>query len=247
MQCDVLSSVLASGEVETPSGEKRPLHSGIRPEVGDFIQTTIRDLRPRRSIEIGCAYGVSSLYICSALSQVGAERHVVIDPGQSKLWEGIGLANIRRGGFGDLVTFYEEPSFLRLAVMTQANERYDLAFIDGAHTFEYVLTDFFLLDKILRVGGVMIFDDVWLPAVRKVVRYILTNHPYESIGPAAPPVPMRKRLATKLASFLTPISADIHWHDELLGIPKENHIGLRKTGETIYAKGARPWDFYRSF
>jgi len=32
----------------------------------------------------------------------------------------------------------------------------DFAFIDGNHVFEYVLVDFFLIDKLLRPGGAII-------------------------------------------------------------------------------------------
>jgi hypothetical protein len=54
-------------------------HSNISEEEGSFIQGIIREARPQVSLEVGCAYGVSSLYICEALCEVNAVRHIIID------------------------------------------------------------------------------------------------------------------------------------------------------------------------
>jgi predicted O-methyltransferase YrrM len=35
------------------------------------------------------------------------------------------------------------------------------------HTFDYVLVDFFLTDKLLRPGGIVVIDDYSLPAIYK--------------------------------------------------------------------------------
>src|SRR5215813_8547482 len=69
------------------SGESRLKWSGflqwnISAEEGRFLQELIRAKRPSKSIEIGCAYGISSLFICEALREVGAKSHTIIDPYQ---------------------------------------------------------------------------------------------------------------------------------------------------------------------
>jgi predicted O-methyltransferase YrrM len=76
----VLAEILRSREVRTIGGQPRQLHSNIEEAEGKFIQDVIRDVKPKCSIEIGCAYGVSSLFICEALANVGTERHIIIDP-----------------------------------------------------------------------------------------------------------------------------------------------------------------------
>jgi hypothetical protein len=78
----VLAEILRSREVKTSDGQLCQLHSNIDEVEGKFIQDIIRELRPKCSIEIGCACGVSSLFICEALADIGAERHIVIDPYQ---------------------------------------------------------------------------------------------------------------------------------------------------------------------
>jgi hypothetical protein len=55
-------------------------------------------------------------------------------------------------------------------------DHFDLVFIDGCHTFDNVLVDFFYAHRLLNVGGVVVFDDVSLNAVKHVVRYVF-NYP----------------------------------------------------------------------
>jgi predicted O-methyltransferase YrrM len=188
---EVLRSILSSKSVVTDDGITRPLHSNISEEEGAFIQDIIRSAQPRVSLEVGCAYGISSLYICEALRQVNAAKHIIIDPGQHfphgkgpfSGWEGIGLANLRRAGYADLIEFHEAPSYQCLARMTEEHAKIDFAFIDGAHTFDYVLVDVFLIDKLLKPGGIVIVDDYRYTSIRSVCQYVLLNLPYRYIGP----------------------------------------------------------------
>ena len=52
------------------------------------------------------------------------------------------------------------------------------AFIDASHLFDLTLLEFVLVDKILASGGVIGFHDLWMPSLRKVLNYILTNREY---------------------------------------------------------------------
>ena len=172
----VLSAILRDGTVEDANGRRVPLQWNISAEEGRFLQELIRAKRPSKSIEIGCAYGISSLFICEALREVEAKSHTIIDPYQLTTvteyssgdgYEGIGLLNLRRAGFEDLITFYPEPSYRCLPRLEASQETFDFAFVDGMHTFDYVFTDFFYIDKMLPVGGVIVFDDVYYPAMQK--------------------------------------------------------------------------------
>jgi len=52
------------------------------------------------------------IYICEALREVNAAKHIIIDPYQhSDLSEGIGLANLRRAGYAEMIDFYEVFSY----------------------------------------------------------------------------------------------------------------------------------------
>ena len=67
----VLKQLLETGQIKAPSGEMMPLHSHIPRDEGECLQQIIRQIKPRISVEIGCAFGISSLYICEALAEVG--------------------------------------------------------------------------------------------------------------------------------------------------------------------------------
>jgi hypothetical protein len=76
------------------------------------------------------------------------------------------------------LTFLEEPSQVALAKLVGEKRSFDVIFIDGAHVFDAVLVDFFFAVQLVPVGGLLIFDDLWMPAVRKVLHFILTNRHY---------------------------------------------------------------------
>jgi predicted O-methyltransferase YrrM len=191
MKNEVLRSIVSSGSVVTEDGKVRTAHSAISREEGEFLQEMIRSARPQVSIEVGCAYGISSLYICEALREVNAAKHIIIDPYQHSVWEDVGLANLRRAGYADIIDFHEVFSYQYLSRLTEERVTIDLAFIDGAHTFDYVLVDFFLIDKLLRPGGVVILDDLLYPSIRSVCRYVLSNLHYKCIGPLSRNLPER--------------------------------------------------------
>jgi predicted O-methyltransferase YrrM len=164
----VLAEMLATRTVVFPDGTTVPLDYNISLDEGHAIQALIREIKPRVTLEVGCAYGVSTLFICEALAEIGGERHVIIDPLQEDGWGGVGLFNARRAGYGNLIEFHNEPSHLALPALVRAQRRIDFALIDGWHTFDYVLVDFFYVDLLLTVGGIAMLDDTrFYPAIRK--------------------------------------------------------------------------------
>src|SRR5258708_31778268 len=74
--------MLSSQQVAARDGSTVPLNSHISRGEGHAIQRLIRASKPQVSLEVGLAYGVSALYICEALAEVGGIKHIVIDPYQ---------------------------------------------------------------------------------------------------------------------------------------------------------------------
>lgn len=196
---EVLRSIVSSDCVMTEDGKTRTLRDAISRDEGDFLQEMIRSARPNISLEVGCAYGISSLYICEALREINATKHIIMDPHQHSMWEGIGLANLRRSGYLGLIDFHEAFSYQCLSRLTEDNVTIDFAFIDGNHMFDYVLVDFFLIDKLLRVGGIIVLDDLSYPSVRSVCRYVLSNLRYRCIGPHTRELPERAAVRNLLS------------------------------------------------
>ena len=70
----------------------------------------VRAHRPQRTIEVGMAFGLSTMAIVQGLVETGDGTHVAIDPSQRTSFEGIASAHLERGGWADRVQWLEESS-----------------------------------------------------------------------------------------------------------------------------------------
>jgi len=194
----VLAELIRSGVSPTPEGGTVALQSNVLEDEAEFLADVVRSLEPVTTLEVGLAMGCSALAICDAIAETPGARHIVLDPRQNArpLWGGIGLHNLDRAGFSARVEFHEEPSFRALARFEAEGRRVDFAFIDGFHTFDYALVDFFLVDRLLGVGGAVAFDDADWPSVRRVVRFVATNLAY-AVFAVMPPRRARWGLARR--------------------------------------------------
>jgi predicted O-methyltransferase YrrM len=154
---------------------------------GALLQRIIADVQPRTTLEIGCAYGVSTLFICEALASLPhPSRHIVLDPFQRTQWRGLGLTNVLNAGFGSFIDFREEPSEAALPHLLRQGETVEVALIDGWHTFDQVMIEFYYLNRLLSLGGVLVFDDADRRSVNRVVRHALTYPAYRVYGTERP-------------------------------------------------------------
>ena len=90
---ELLDEIYRSKTVHDAAGNAYPLRAEVSAPEGRFIAEMIGG-RPdiSKSVEVGCAYGLSSLHICSAMAGRPNPRHIVIDPFQNTKWHGVGLA-----------------------------------------------------------------------------------------------------------------------------------------------------------
>ena len=64
----VLEKILETQEVESLTGEKIPLRVAVNRYEGELLGRIISsDAGVLRTLEVGCAYGISSLFILGAL------------------------------------------------------------------------------------------------------------------------------------------------------------------------------------
>jgi predicted O-methyltransferase YrrM len=127
-----------------------------------------------RTIEIGLALGISALFLCQAVLRRGG-RHVAVDPFQRESWNGAGLRTLREAGVEDVVEVIEEESQLALPRLLSEGREFDFAFVDGDHRFEGVFLDLYFLTRLVKPGGLVVVDDMWMPAVRTAVAYVERN------------------------------------------------------------------------
>src|SRR4029453_6964142 len=91
------------------TASRRFLGSAISREEGEFLRELASRPGIKEAIEVGCANGISSLYICSCLAEKRTVRHPAIAPFQSSDFEGRGAAIVQRGGFS-FFQLIEKPS-----------------------------------------------------------------------------------------------------------------------------------------
>jgi predicted O-methyltransferase YrrM len=167
--------------------EKRPQRGGdgllheldsitkISIEQGHLLAELHASIKPKLSIEIGLAYGFSTLFILDAAFHTNAGRHIAIDPFQDSMWHGIGRQAVKELDFESKFEHIPETSVTALTDLCRQKLKADYIYIDGAHTFDYALVDFFCSNRVLNLGGILIFDDMWMPAIQKVAAFIRTN------------------------------------------------------------------------
>ncbi len=170
---DVLQTALKEGKVYTPTGEQVGLDSNISQDEAVALYTVVRTLQPVTTAEIGFAKGVSAVTIVKALNDNGQGEHHVVDPFQAK-YQNAGMEMVNRAGYASRLHFYEKFA----EDVVPGLPELQFAFIDASHLFDLTLLEFTLLDKKLRVGGVIGLHDLWMPSLQKVVRYVLNNRSY---------------------------------------------------------------------
>ena len=164
------------------SGEAVALHSNLSAVTAAALYWLVLATRPAVAVEVGMAFGVSSLAILAALRRNGLDgRLISIDPHQFTQWWGCGVAAVERAGLKDRHELIEDYDYLALPRLLGSGRRIGFAFIDGWHTFDYTLLDFWYLDKMLEVGGVVGFDDCEYRAVHKAIRFVQSHRRYEEL------------------------------------------------------------------
>jgi predicted O-methyltransferase YrrM len=176
---ELLEQIYASGEVHDAAGEPIAAFPTAIPRAHALeLARLVREEGARRTLETGMAYGLSTIAIASAAPD---GRHIAIDPGQHGDFQGVGMLNAQRAGVADRVELIEEPSELALPRLAADGVELDFALIDGMHLFDHALVDFFYADRMLRDGGVVVFHDTWMPAIREAAAFVLANRAYEKL------------------------------------------------------------------
>jgi predicted O-methyltransferase YrrM len=171
----------------------------------ETITSFIREHELYDVLELGFRFGVSTTYLAGALQDAGRGHITAVDLEIAR----DGEENIERfldkAGLRDLVTVHYEPTSYTWRLMKMLEEdptpRFDFCYLDGAHDWFVDGFAFFLVDRLLRPGGWIIFDDLdWTfagsgtlsqtervlampedervtPQVRKVYELLVKTHP----------------------------------------------------------------------
>lgn len=179
----VAEEVIATGRAPLRDGSVMTANSFVSRESCSLLYDVIERSGARQGVEVGMAFGVSTVCIADALRRVaGADAKLIaFDPTQTHRdsWNSAGLWQLARAGLSDVVELREETSQHGLPRLVDSGYRCQIGFIDGWHTFDHTLIDFFYIDQMLDAGGHVVFDDTLYPSIHSVVRFVLANRNYE--------------------------------------------------------------------
>lgn len=143
---------------------------------GKYLVTLVRQRNPQTVLELGSGFGLSSLWIQSALSS--QSTHIAIDPWANHLPK-IKAALVTRRY--KLVTTYTSQEYLARN-NSALKEKLDFIFMDADNRFDGCLTDCYFANQALKTNGILVIRNCWNPSVRKICQFMLTNLPYRLEG-----------------------------------------------------------------
>lgn len=139
----------------------------------------VRRAKPAQVLEFGVAYGKSACFIADAMRDNGVGHVTGLDfdvihkncPSPIQSLESCGLSD-RATVVASYYSYTWELIEILKASLTDEGYRpkYDFVFIDGAHTWGVDGLAFLLIDKLVRPGGWVLFDDLgWTPDAGRLV------------------------------------------------------------------------------
>ncbi len=243
----IIETIYRTRKVEDAKGGLRDAFpTSASYEAGMAMYDLIRHVKPKRTLEIGLAYGLSTLFICQAHCDNGGGEHTAIDPDEESGWGSIGLLNIQRAGLQNQLHFHCVPSQLLLPKLVEQRTNFGFILNDGAHLFDLTLLEFYYCDKLLPVGGLIMFDDLWMPSVWRVLSFVLRNRHYEFVSDHSPK-PSRPPLRQTLSYLVRNLTRGRRPRRGLF----DTHYGMGGHGRWCVlrktAEDNRDWQHFASF
>ncbi|MDC1068215.1 class I SAM-dependent methyltransferase [Candidatus Kapabacteria bacterium] len=145
-------------------------------EDGEILHNFLMDLKPSKILELGFDHGVSTCWMALAAQKLEFEIDSIDRPDALNSKPDI-YQNLTKNGLEKFVNVIisERTYIWELRNLISKNSTngvckpiYDFCFIDGAHTWETDGFAFFLVEKLLKPGGWILFDDInWTIAESK--------------------------------------------------------------------------------
>jgi predicted O-methyltransferase YrrM len=153
------------------------------PHQGDLLYTAIRRKSYRRCLQTGFLTGSTALYMCAAAAETGGGVTSICMDDDDSVARGLRLLNEQ--DLSDRHTLIRGNSNRAIAEMFLAGERFDFVFIDGWKTFDHLAYELYLCNQMLETGGMIVFDDSYLPGVRKAIKLMRRFYGYRELDYSA--------------------------------------------------------------
>jgi hypothetical protein len=151
-------------------------------------------------IETGMAIATSTVALLGSFyARDGSDTFVdsltvhSIDPYQQQGYKKSGLNNVQAAleRFGQTFEGYKgrEPSHvyhnnsaaLSMAELYASTSCADLIFMDDGHKYDDNMLELYFSTRLLRPGGILVIDDIWMPSVKVTLAYATSNLPFVQI------------------------------------------------------------------
>jgi predicted O-methyltransferase YrrM len=186
----VLAATYARGHVTGDDGRTIPVYpTGTDEGQGRGIAQLVVAEEAARTFEVGFALGLSALNIAAGLVEAGqpGAQHTAIDPTEDVAWSNAGRRLVEQAGLEGLVEVVEENSHSVLPRWFDEGRRdFDIAFIDGDHRYDPCFVDIFYAERLVKPGGLIVLDDMWMPSVRMAAAFFETNVGFELLEGVIP-------------------------------------------------------------
>jgi predicted O-methyltransferase YrrM len=142
-----------ASEYGLPDVKFTPRDVRSTPMQGDLYAWLVTQRRPRTVVEFGSGFGVSGMYFTAGLEENGFGHLYSFEINED--WAQVAeraiakVSNrftLTRGAFEDHVDAVPGPI--------------DLAFVDGIHTYDFVMKQWEILQPRMSAGGLVLFDDI---------------------------------------------------------------------------------------
>lgn len=244
----LLENIFKTGTFRTKNNEDVKVHSETPREQCLFLQKIIQDNSFTNSIEIGFAMGISTLAITESIVK-NKGTHVVIDKFQISDWKGIGLDLISQASYLNNIEFYEQYSYTMLPKFLEQNRQFDFAYIDSTKLMDWMFVDFFFLDKLLKINGIIAIDDIYYPGIKKLLRYTLQfpNYKVYDACPSNAPSRMSKKRKLFFSLLKGLPKSKSFLKEDILRTDSEMEINSRCIAVVKIGEDNRNWDWHRDF
>lgn len=204
----VLAETYRNGYIVDIKGEKKKFKDVTNPLQGRHIYNLVKDNGFLRTLEVGLAMGASAVWVTQAFKDKGVQGlHYALDPNQTTQYEDIGEYLVNKCGLSEYLQVIRQTSYRALpslyeSVLLGTIPKFDMIYIDGWHTFDYTLLDFFYADLLLNVNGVIVLDDIRHVPVKACMEYIVANYKHYELVRETPVFNVKNLKESTQATFI---------------------------------------------
>jgi predicted O-methyltransferase YrrM len=147
---------------------------------GDMLFSLIEENASKSCLEIGFYTGSTALYLAKAIKSRGGQVTSICLDDDESVARGLNLLN--QEGVAGQHQLIRKNSNLALPELILSGAKFDFVFMDGWKTFDHVAFEIYLVNQMLEKGGIIAFDDAYMPSIQKIISLLKQYYGYQEIN-----------------------------------------------------------------